>query len=109
MTSKPVYSTRDGAKNRRDDKAPKKARYQPGEGPTKMRLERKGRGGKEVTILHNLPFSEDEAKDLKKDLAARLGTGATFKNSTIEVRGDVRDRIESFFQEKGWKIVRAGG
>ncbi len=81
----------------------------PNKGPTKMRLESGGRGGKQVTVLFNLPFAEDEARDIMRTLQGRLGTGGTFKNGTIEFRGDVRAKVEEYFATQGLKIIRAGG
>ena len=78
-------------------------------GVTKMRLESGGRGGKQVTVLFNLPFAEAEARAIMRTLQGRLGTGGTFKNGTIEFRGDVRTKVEEFFAKQGLKIVRAGG
>ena len=74
-----------------------------------MRLETKGRGGKSVTVLFNLDFEESEAKALMKDMQTRLACGATFKEGRIEMRGDLRDRVEQYFDDKGMKVVRAGG
>lgn len=78
-------------------------------GVTKMRLESGGRGGKQVTVLFNLPFAETEAREIMRTLQGRLGTGGTLKNGTIEFRGDVRTKVEEFFAKQGLKIVRAGG
>ena len=83
--------------------------YTPADGPMKMRLESKGRGGKEVTVLFNLPFSESEAKTFKRDIQNFLACGATFKNNQIELRGDLRSKVEAYCANKGMKVVRAGG
>lgn len=74
-----------------------------------MRLEKKGRGGKSVTVLFNLPFTAEEAKNLMKRVQTAIGTGATYKNETIEIRGDHRDKVEAFFRKEKITIVRAGG
>jgi len=74
-----------------------------------VRLETKGRGGKAVTVLFNLPFAEAEAVQMMKDLQASLGCGATFKHGQVELRGDMRDQVAAFFTRKGLKLVRAGG
>ena len=78
-------------------------------GTVKMRLESAGRGGKQVTVLFSLPFSESEAQKIMKDLQGKLGTGGTFKNSKMEFRGDMRDRVEELLTKQGLKVVRAGG
>jgi len=106
MSNRPVYST---------NKSPaggeqKGAGGRPlASGPMKMRLETKGRGGKAVTVLFNLPLTEADAKALMRDLQEKLGCGATFKDESIELRGDMRDRIEAQLTLKGIKVVRAGG
>jgi translation initiation factor 1 len=74
-----------------------------------MRLETGGRGGKAVTVLFNLPVDEAEARAIMKEMQGKFGCGATIKESTIELRGDVRDRVEAFFAQRGMKIIRAGG
>ncbi len=76
-------------------------------GPCKMRLEH--RGGKHVTVLFNLPFNTEQAKQILKTLQAQLGTGGTFKETIIEFRGDVRKQVEEYFKKQDLKITRAGG
>jgi translation initiation factor 1 len=74
-----------------------------------MRLETGGRGGKAVTVLFNLPIEESEAKDMLKAMQAAFGCGGAMKDNTLELRGDVRAKVEAFFAKKNLKIVRAGG
>jgi translation initiation factor 1 len=74
-----------------------------------MRLETSGRGGKAVTVLFHLPFEEQEARDLLKSMQASFGCGGAIKDQTLELRGDVRAKVEAFFAKKNLKVVRAGG
>jgi translation initiation factor 1 len=83
--------------------------YQRGSGPFKLRLETKGRAGKAVTVIFNMPCDETEATAMMKEMQTKFGCGATFKNSVIELRGDCRDKIEAYFLAKGLKSVRVGG
>lgn len=101
----PVYST-DGGDLRKNKTSPTRSIAT---GPAKMRLETGGRGGKSVTVLFNLPMDEAAAKQLMKEMQSAFGCGATFKDNTVELRGDVRDRVEAFFTKKNMKIIRAGG
>jgi translation initiation factor 1 len=78
-------------------------------GPAKMRLETAGRGGKAVTVLFNLPFDEETAKSYLKAMQGAFGCGGAVKDATLELRGDVRVKVEEFFAKKSLKIVRAGG
>ncbi len=107
MSDRPVYSTSTGSQKKQQNK--KTASYVKADGPSKMRLETKGRGGKAVTVIFNMPFEETEAKTLMKEIQSNLGIGATFKNSSIELRGDVRNKVEEIFAKKGLKMIRAGG
>jgi len=106
MTDRPVYST---DRNVILEEGEKKKTFASSTGPCKMRLESNGRGGKQVTVLFNLPFSEEDAKKHMRTLQSQLGTGGTLKDSTIEFRGDVRNRVEEYFKKINVKIVRAGG
>ncbi len=105
---KPVYSTATGSNRSKNGES--SGVYQPSSGPCKVRLETKGRGGKAVTVLFNLPFaSEAEAVSVMKAMQVSLGCGATFKNGQIELRGDMRERVAVYFAKLGLKLVKAGG
>lgn len=107
MSNKLVYST-DKTTNEKS-KAGNSEKPKPGKGPCKMRLESNGRAGKQVTVLFNLPFSDSEARELMRTLQSKFGCGATFKDGTIEFRGDLRPKLEDHFAKAGMKLVRAGG
>ena len=55
--------------------------------------ETKGRRGKGVTIISDLPLDENGIAELATKLKTRLGTGGTVKDGRIEIQGDHRDRI----------------
>lgn len=107
MSPKLVYSTATGSQKHSNGK--RTSSYVQAAGPAKVRLETKGRGGKAVTVLFNLPFDEDKAKELMRHLQAQLGCGATLKASAIEFQGDRRVKIAEYFDTQGWKLIRAGG
>lgn len=89
-----VFSTE--KKVERKKKNNKQKDYKPSKGPIKIRMEKKGRGGKTVMVLYNIPLELKEAKALMKRLQSHLACGATFKNSVIELSGDNRKKIEEF-------------
>ena len=62
-----------------------------------LRIERKGRGGKTVTIVETRDFQLEEVKKIGKELKTLLGTGGTVKGQLIEIQGDHRDRISQYF------------
>jgi translation initiation factor 1 len=71
--------------------------------------ETKGRGGKGVTIISDLPLDENGLAELATKLKSRLGTGGTVKDGRIEIQGDHRDRIITDLEEIGYRVKRAGG
>jgi translation initiation factor 1 len=103
--SKLVFSTETGKQPKKN----KKETTPNTEGPIKVRIEKKGRGGKSVTVIYNLPFSKDDAKDIKKQLSNKLGTGSTYKEGRIEIQGDHVSKVVEFFNAKSMKAVKAGG
>jgi translation initiation factor 1 len=106
--NKPVYST-SGGDLRKDGGEGDGGTWTKSSGPVKMRLETGGRGGKAVTVLWNLPVEEQDATKLLREMQSKFGCGGTIKAGTIELRGDVREKIEKLFAQKGMKVVRAGG
>lgn len=79
------------------------------DGPARMRLEKKGRRGKSVTVVFDLPLDKEAGRRLQAELQQGLGCGGTFKEGRIELQGDRRDGVEKIFKQKGLKVVRAGG
>ncbi len=75
----------------------------------KIGRETKGRGGKGVTIISELPLDEEELKALAAKLKAKCGTGGTVKDGRIEIQGDQRDKLSSELEALGYKVKRSGG
>ena len=71
--------------------------------------ETKGRRGKGVTIISDLPLDENGLNELAAKLKQRLGTGGTVKDGRIEIQGDHRDRIVQELEGMGYRVKRAGG
>jgi predicted translation initiation factor SUI1 len=71
--------------------------------------ETKGRGGKGVTIIFDLPLDENGLTGLATKLKTRLGTGGTVKDGRIEIQGDHRDRIVQELEGMGYRAKRVGG
>jgi translation initiation factor 1 len=78
----------------------------------KIKLEKNQRGGKLVTVIHELPNNPPYFEDLAKKLKNHCGTGGTFKSGTkaqIELQGDQREKSESFLAKLNFKTKRSGG
>jgi protein-tyrosine phosphatase len=75
----------------------------------KVGRETKGRRGKGVTIVSEIPLDEAGVLDLAAKLKQKCGTGGTVKDGKIEIQGDQRDRLVSVLEALGYKVKRVGG
>jgi predicted translation initiation factor SUI1 len=71
--------------------------------------ETKGRRGKGVTIVSDLPLNEAGLLELAALLKQRCGTGGTVKDGRIEIQGDQRDRLVTVLEGMGYRVKRVGG
>lgn len=81
----------------------------PRDGVVRVMLDRKGRGGKAVTLVMGIPGEVDEIAALGQALRKLCGAGGAVKDDVIEVQGDHRDRIIARLTTLGYKIKRVGG
>ena len=70
-----------------------------------VRLERKGRGGKEATIVEKLDLAPAELERWCKELKASLGCGGAVDGVDIVLQGDLRKRVEPLLTARGIKKV----
>jgi translation initiation factor 1 len=74
-----------------------------------VRLERKGHGGKEVTVIAHLELPEKERELWLKALKAGLGCGGVLgEEGTLVLQGDQRERVEILLLKRGVKKVTQG-
>ena len=106
--NKLAYST-DSGSHKKDQKKGDDNKYQKSDGPIKIRIEKKGRGGKSVTVIYNLGMDKAAAKDLKKSLSSRLSVGSTLKEGRIELQGDHVAKCIEMLNSLGLKAVKSGG
>ncbi len=74
-----------------------------------LRLDKKGRGGKAVTVVFDLPPNPDYFTGLIKKLKAHCGTGGALKEGRMEIQGDQRDKVHAYLERKGFTVRRVGG
>jgi translation initiation factor 1 len=67
------------------------------------------RKGKPITIIDGFNGSSEDFKSLAKEIKTWLSVGGSFKDNTIIIQGDYRDKIMKLLQEKGFKVKRVGG
>jgi protein-tyrosine phosphatase len=71
--------------------------------------ETKGRRGKGVTTVSDVPLDEAGLLELATKLKDRCGTGGTVKDGVIEIQGDQRDRLTAVLEGMGYWVKRVGG
>jgi translation initiation factor 1 len=73
-----------------------------------VRMERKGRGGKEVTVIDKLELKPPELEAWCRDLKAALGCGGAVDGELIVLQGDLRTRVPAVLTQKGVAKVTVG-
>jgi len=73
-----------------------------------VRLERKGRGGKEVTLVEQLELPDRELQAWLKALKGSLGCGGAVEGASLVLQGDQRKRLPSLLESRGVRRVIRG-
>jgi len=108
--SKLVYST-DKAVPRKEnlsEKAPNEG-VRPAPQKVTVRLDRKARGGKSVTVIEGLSMAQKDMEALLRQLKAGLGTGGTHRDACLEIQGDHREALMLTLQKMGYRPKLSGG
>ena len=78
--------------------------------PGKQRLivaiDRRNRGGKQVTLVTGFVGKADDLKELGKAPKTRCGVGGTAKDGEITIQGDLRDKVVALLKEMGYNAKR---
>ena len=73
-----------------------------------VRMERKGRGGKEATVIEKLGLREAELEVWCKELKQAMGCGGVVDGDTIVLQGDLRPRLPAVLTARGVVKVTVG-
>ena len=73
-----------------------------------VRMERKGRGGKEVTVVEQLELKPKELDEWLKALKNALGCGGVIEGNNLVLQGDQRKRLPSILEARGVRRVISG-
>ncbi|WP_118972373.1 translation initiation factor [Taibaiella koreensis] len=68
----------------------------------RVRIEKKHRGGKTVTIIDGFDGTEDDLSELGKRLKTKCGTGGSAKDGEILIQGDYKDKVITWLKEWGY-------
>lgn len=90
--------------------APEAKEAKEAKGPARavVRMERKGRGGKEVTVVEQLGLRASELETWLKALKNGLGCGGTVEGESLVLQGDQRERLPALLTARGVRKVTVG-
>jgi translation initiation factor 1 len=69
-----------------------------------LRVEKKGRGGKTVTVVAGLPQNATFVTGLASELKRACGTGGTVADGAVEIQGDQRERLRPLLAARGFRV-----
>jgi translation initiation factor 1 len=113
--SKLVYSTGQAIPRPRDGLQERTASevFQSGLGTRRqvvtVRLDRKARNGKSVTVIEGLRLSQREVDALLKKWKASFGSGGAVKDASVEIQGDHCKALIADLKKRGYAAKRCGG
>lgn len=70
----------------------------------RLRTEKKGRGGKTVTVVYGLPQNPEFLKQLSQELKRACGAGGTVVEDGIEIQGDLGARVRAALEKRGYVV-----
>jgi len=70
-----------------------------------VRMERSGRGGKEVTVVEHLGLNPVDRDRWLKALKSALGCGGVIEEGALVLQGDQRERLPKLLAARGVKKI----
>ena len=71
-----------------------------------VRIDRRGRAGKQVTLIEGFKGSGDDLAALAKTLKVKCGVGGSAKYGEITIQGDLRDKVTALLTSMGYGAKR---
>ncbi len=71
-----------------------------------MGIDRRNRGGKQVTLVSGFVGGAEDLKELARSLKTKLGVGGGAKDAEITIQGDFRDKVVDLLRGMGYNAKR---
>lgn len=72
----------------------------------RVRIERKGRKGKTVTLISGFVGQTADLEELGKELKAKCGIGGSVKEGEVILQGELVERVVALLREMGYTRTR---
>lgn len=103
-----VYSTNPDFSYQTNDEA-EAPTLPPQQQQLRVQLDKKQRGGKQVTLITGFVGTNDDFQKLGKLLKTKCGVGGSAKDGEIVVQGDFREKVLEVLIKEGYKAKKIGG
>lgn len=100
-----VYSTNPDFEYK-NEYAAEEATLEPSKQKLIVAIDRRNRGGKQVTLVSGFVGTQDDLAALGKILKVKCGVGGTAKDGEITIQGDQRDKVTALLKEMGYNAKR---
>lgn len=101
-----VYSTNPDFQYQTIDEEQEEETLPPGKQRLIVRIDRRQRAGKQVTLIEGFVGSSEDLSALAKTLKTKCGVGGTAKDGEITIQGDLRDKICTLLTSMGYNAKR---
>ena len=71
-----------------------------------VRIDRRQRAGKQVTLVEGFIGKDEDLAALAKTLKVKCGVGGTAKDGEITIQGDLRDKVTALLVSMGYNAKR---